>query len=47
MKTGDADMAKFKAHIEADAAARLHLPDATELAPGEVRAAALASLRAD
>jgi hypothetical protein len=44
LKTGDADMAKFKAHVEADAASR-HLPqEAPKPAEGEVRAAALESL---
>jgi uncharacterized protein YndB with AHSA1/START domain len=46
IKNGQADLAKFKAHIEADAAARLHLPAVAEPADGEVRAAALASLGA-
>jgi hypothetical protein len=45
LKTGEADMARFKAHVEADAAAHRAKPAPT-ITPteGEVRAAALASL---
>ncbi len=45
LKNGDADMARFKAHVEADAAAhRPVVAGAVPPAEGEVRAAALASL---
>jgi hypothetical protein len=45
MKKGDAEMAKFKAHVEADAAAkRMGAPASAPLAEGDVRAAARESL---
>jgi uncharacterized protein YndB with AHSA1/START domain len=44
LKRGDADMARFKAHVEADAAEHRPTVDAGAPAEGEVRAAALASL---
>jgi hypothetical protein len=44
LKRGEADMARFKAHVEADAAA--HRPAVATMVPaeGDIRAAALASL---
>ena len=44
LKTGDADMARFKAHVEADAASHPRALPAMVPADAEVRAAALASL---